>query len=154
EDAEEYVYSIRADAGGNFTVPAVRPGTYTLTTFVDGVIGEYKEEDVSVNSSSSDLGTIEWTPDEYGEQLWQIGTPNRSAEEFHIYGGDEGFRNHLTWLEYPYEFPDDVDFKIGESEEKVDWNYFQPMFKTPGTPEQLELRGTDEDQSLTEWKIR
>src|SRR5699024_4659072 len=42
EDAEEYVYSIRADAGGNFTVPAVRPGTYTLTTFVDGVIGEYK----------------------------------------------------------------------------------------------------------------
>src|SRR5690625_155754 len=28
------------------------------------------------------------------------------------------------------------------------------MYQTPGTPSQLELRGTKEDKSLTEWKIR
>ncbi|UJF31547.1 polysaccharide lyase family protein [Paenibacillus hexagrammi] len=154
-DTESYTYSARAGADGKFTIPAVRPGTYTLTAFVDGVMGEYKQENITVGSATPlDLGTIRWTPAKYGDLVWQIGTPDRSAEEFHVYGGEEGFRKHLTWLEYPYEFPNGVDFKIGESDPKTDWNYFQPMFKTPGTPTQLDLRGTTEDQSLTEWKIR
>src|SRR5699024_5845070 len=116
---------------------------------------EYTEDNIIIKSENTqDIGTLKWTPEKHGDLLWQIGTPNRSAEEFYIYGGENGFRNHLTWLEYPYEFPDGVDFKIGESDLKTDWNYFQPMYKTPGTDEQLYLRGTNKDQSLTEWKIR
>lgn len=154
-DTKAYVYSARADGEGNFTIRGVRPGTYTLTSFADGVLGEYKQENVTVGTATPlNLGTINWTLPVYGKLLWQIGTPDRSAGEFHVYGGDNGFRKHLTWLEYPYEFPNGVDFKVGVSDIKKDWNYFQPMFKTPGTDEQLQMRGTTADRSLTEWKIR
>jgi rhamnogalacturonan endolyase len=150
-----YKYQARADLNGNFTLHAVRPGTYTLTAFVDGVPGEYKQENVTVGAATPlNLGTLTWSPEHYGKMLWQIGTFDRSAQEFHVFGGDNGFRNYLTWLEYPYEFPNGVDFKVGESDIKKDWNYFQPMYKTPGTDAQLQMCGTTPDRSFTEWKIR
>jgi rhamnogalacturonan endolyase len=149
----DYVYSGRADRLGRFTIGAVRPGTYTLTAFVDGVIGEYKRHDVVVDASGHvDLGNLVWLPERHGRTVWQIGTPNRSAGEFHTFGGPDGFRKYLTWLEYPYEFPDGVDFRIGDPLEK--WNYFQPCYRTPGTAFQLQLRGTTPDGSLTTWRIR
>jgi rhamnogalacturonan endolyase len=151
----EYTYSAKADAEGKFTIPAVRPGTYTLTAFVDGEFGEYKKENVVVGAHSNiDIGNMVWHSESNGKTLWEIGTPDRSAGEFHIYGGPDGFRKNLTWLEYPYEFPNGVDFKVGESNIKTDWNYFQPAYKTPGTPAELQFRGTTQDHSLTSWKIR
>jgi rhamnogalacturonan endolyase len=152
---KEYVYPARADERGRFTVAAVRPGTYTLTAFVDGVLGEYAKENVAVGAGRDvRLGTLTWRPESPGRTLWQIGTPNRSAGEFHVYGGSAGFRKHLTWLEYPYEFPDGVDFTIGRDDIREKWNYFQPAYKTPGTALQLARRGTAPDRSLTSWKIR
>src|SRR5699024_4260702 len=154
EDTEGYVYSERADENGNFNIKGVRPGKYTLTAFTDDIMGEFKKDGITIDSGDSqDLGTLEWTPEQYGERLWQIGTPNRSSEEFYINGGENGFRNHMTWLEYTYEFHNDVDFEIGKSVTDKNWKYFQPMYKTLGTDEQLDLRGTDKDQSLTEWNI-
>lgn len=154
-ESEGFVYSARADRWGRFTVPAVRPGTYTLTAFVDGVLGEYQQQDVRVGSRRHRyLGTLVWRPPSHGRTLWQIGTPNRSAGEFYIHGGPEGYRKHLTWLEYPYEFPDGVDFTVGRDDIKTKWNFFQPAYKTPGTPLQLAWRGTQPDRSLTTWKIR
>lgn len=151
----DYVYAARADAWGRFTVPAVRPGVYTLTAFADGVLGEFTKEQVRVGAGGRvQLGLLLWRPETHGRTLWQIGTPDRSAGEFHVYGGAQGFRNHLTWLEYPYEFPDGVDFTIGRDDISKDWNFFQPAYRTPGTPTQLAWRGTTPDRSLTSWKIR
>jgi rhamnogalacturonan endolyase len=150
-----YVYSARAGDGGRFTVKAVRPGTYTLTAFVDGVLGEYVREPVTVGARAhADLGDLLWQPARHGRTLWQIGTPDRSSGEFHVHGGPDGFRKYLTWLEYPYEFPNDVDFKVGVDDLGEKWNYFHPCYKTPGTPFQLAWRGTAEDHSLVTWKIR
>ncbi len=101
-----------------------------------------------------DTGTHVWLPANHGTTLWQIGTPDRSSEEFYVHGGKDGFRRTLTWLEYPYEFPDGVDFKVGIDDSAKKWNYFQPVVKTPGTPLQLQWRGTAPDTSLTTWKIR
>lgn len=151
----DYVYSVRADAHGRFSVPAVRPGSYTLTAFVSGVLGEFKKFDVVVEAGRrTHLGELRWRPVTHGKTLWQIGTPDRSAGEFHIFGGPQGFRKYLTWLEYPYEFPDGVDFKVGRDDITRDWNFFQPMYRTPGTPAELAWRGTTQDFSLTTWKIR
>jgi rhamnogalacturonan endolyase len=150
-----YAYSARTDERGRFAVKAVRPGTYTLTAFVDGVLGEYKKEAVTVGpGADANVGNLVWRPATHGRTLWQIGTPNRSAAEFHVYGGPAGFRKYLTWLEYPYEFPDGVDFTVGTDDVKQKWNYFQPAYKTPGTDLQLRWRGTAPDRSLTTWKIR
>ncbi|HLL69220.1 MAG TPA: polysaccharide lyase family protein [Micromonosporaceae bacterium] len=151
----DYVYSARADARGVFTIKGVRPGTYTLTAFVDGVLGEYKRHEVVVGASERlRLGQLVWRPVNHGRTVWQIGTPDRSSAEFHIFGGPQGFRKYLAYLEYPYEFPNGVDFTVGRDDIKTDWNYFQPMYATPGTDAQLAWRGTTPDRSLTTWKIR
>ena len=152
---EGYVYYARADERGRFTVPAVRPGTYTLSAFVDGVLGEYRRDGVTVGAGRGhDLGALVWRPRSHGRTLWQLGTPNRSAGEFHVYGGADGFRRYLTWLEYPYEFPDGVDFRIGPDNPSQKWNYFHPCYRTPGTPTQLAWRGTTQDHSLATWRLR
>jgi rhamnogalacturonan endolyase len=148
--SENYLYFARADRAGHFRIPAVRPGTYTLSAFVDGVIGEYTQENVTV--PTRDLGTVVWHPRSHGRTLWQIGRPDRSAEEFHIYG--DNFRKYLTWLEYPYEFPQGVDFTVGVDDPAEKWNFFQPCYQTPGTAAQLAWRGTTADLTLTTWKIR
>ena len=150
----EYVYAARACAQGRFTIDAVRPGTYTLSAFVDGVIGEYTRENVTVADHDLRLDHLIWQPRSHGTPLWQLGTASRSAEEFHVYGGHNGFRKYLTWLEYPYEFPNDVDFTIGVDDPATKWNFFQPCYRTPGTDTQLTWRGTTPDRTLTTWKLR
>jgi rhamnogalacturonan endolyase len=148
--SEDYLYYAHADRSGHFQIPAVRSGTYTLSAFVDGVIGEYTRQNVTV--PTRDLGTLVWHPRSFGRTLWQIGTPNRSAGEFHISGGN--FRTRLTWLEYPYEFPQGVDFTVGVDDPAQNWNFFHPCYLTPGTPAELAWRGTTADLTLTTWKIR
>jgi rhamnogalacturonan endolyase len=151
----DYIYSAKIDRAGRFSLSGVRPGTYTLAAFTDGTMGEYRRSGITVPAGSAvDTGTHVWLPANHGTTLWQIGTPDRSSEEFYVHGGKDGFRRTLTWLEYPYEFPDGVDFKVGIDDSAKKWNYFQPVVKTPGTPLQLQWRGTAPDTSLTTWKIR
>lgn len=123
-DGKYYQHWTRADANGRFTIPTVRPGTYTLTTVADGVFGEFSQAAVTVQAGETlDLGTLNWSPARFGTQLWDIGIPNRSAEEFRH--GDHYWQWGLYQL-YPTEFPNDVDFMIGKSDYRTDWNYVQP----------------------------
>jgi rhamnogalacturonan endolyase len=123
-DGKHYQYWVRADAAGRFTIPNARPGTYTLYAFTDGVLGEFSRAEVRVDAGkTTDLGDLVWTPVRYGRQLWEIGVPNRSAEEFRH--GDNYWQWGLYNL-YPEEFPNDVDFVVGKSDWRHDWNYVQP----------------------------
>lgn len=132
---------IRADSEARFSLRGVRPGRYTLYAFVDGVLDEFKRADVEVTAAKTlDLGDLVWTPVRHGRQLWQIGTPDRTAKEFRH--GDD-FRHWGLWLEYPKDFPDDVTFTIGRSDPRRDWNFSQPT--RPG-PDGKTLAGTS-------WKI-
>ena len=40
--AMDYQFWTTADANGHFTIPKVRPGSYTLYSYVPGIFGEYK----------------------------------------------------------------------------------------------------------------
>lgn len=156
---ENYIYSSAADDDGRFSIPAVRPGTYTLRAYVDGVFEEFALSDVTVTPQQTlDLGVVTWTPSTRGETLWQIGTPDRSAGEFHVAAGApsrvpnlEPWRLWGTWLQYPSEFPDDVDFEVGVDDPATDWNYFQPAIRTPGIQSTLTV---PYDATPTEWKVR
>ncbi len=113
----------RADTEGRFTLRGVRPGRYTLYAFVDGVLDEFRRDGVEVGAGGEvALGDLAWTPRRHGRQLWQIGVPDRSAKEFRH--GDD-YRRWGLWLEYPKEFPRDVNFVVGESEARYDWNFAQ-----------------------------
>lgn len=118
-----YQFWVHADADGNFTIPAVRPGDYTLYAFTNGVMDELRRDDIKVTAGkTADLGTLDWKPVRYGKQFWQIGTPDRTAKEFRH--GDD-YRHWGLWLKYPEDFPDGVNFTIGKSRERTDWNYAQ-----------------------------
>jgi rhamnogalacturonan endolyase len=80
-----------------------------------------------------ELGEVKWRPVRFGKQLWEIGIPDRTAAEFRH--GDHYWEWGL-YNEYPKDFPNDVNFVIGKSDWKTDWNYCQcPREDRPkGTP--------------------
>jgi rhamnogalacturonan endolyase len=122
-DAKYYEFWARGGADGSFSIPNVRPGVYTLHAIADGVLGEYAMSNVTVTAGGTvELGGLKWPPVRYGPQLWEIGVPNRSAEEF--LHGDHYWRWGL-YNEYPTDFPEDVHFVIGKSDFHKDWNYCQ-----------------------------
>ncbi len=123
-DGRHYQYWTRADPKGEFHIDHARPGEYVLYAFTDGVLGDFAHTGVVVRAGvTNDLGTLTWVPRRYGRPLWQIGIPNRSAEEFRH--GDHYWQWGL-YLRYPEEFPHDVDFLVGVSDWRTDWNYAQP----------------------------
>jgi rhamnogalacturonan endolyase len=121
EDGKNYQYWSRADASGHFTISTARPGKYTLYAFTDGVLGDFSRADVDVEEGRiADLGEVDWTPVRYGRQLWEIGIPDRSADEFRH--GDEPWKWGLYNL-FTKDFPSGVDFVVGKSDWRRDWNY-------------------------------
>jgi rhamnogalacturonan endolyase len=122
-DAKHYEFWARADEQGRFNIPNVRAGNYTLHAIAEGVLGEFTKTTITVESGKPlDLATLDWKPVRYGKQLWEIGVPDRTAKEFRH--GDHYWQWGL-YNEYAREFPNDVNFIIGKSDPRKDWNYAQ-----------------------------
>ncbi len=122
-DAKNYQFWVRADADGNFSIPNVRAGNYTLHAIADGVLGDLAVTNIAVASGKNlALGKIDWQPVRFGKQLWDIGIPNRTGAEF--FKGHDYF--HWGWyLQYPKLFPYDVKYVIGKSNFRQDWFFEQ-----------------------------
>jgi rhamnogalacturonan endolyase len=123
-DAKNYQFWINTEARtGSFAVPNVRPGTYTLRAYADGILGELAKADIQVPPGGKplDLGKIVWRPVRHGRELWQVGIPNRTATEFS--GGDKYFAPD-TQIQYATLFPNDINFVVGKSNTAKDW-YFE-----------------------------
>jgi rhamnogalacturonan endolyase len=123
-DAKFYQFWARADAKGRFTIRNVRPGNYTLHAIADGILGEFTLTNLTASAAEKkSLGKLQWTPTHYGQTVWQIGVPDRTAREFRH--GDYYWQWGL-YFDYPKEFPNDVNFIIGKSDWREDWNFVQP----------------------------
>jgi rhamnogalacturonan endolyase len=121
-DAKHYQFWVRGDAQGNFSIPHVRPGRYTLRAIADGVLGEFQKADVLVEAGRAlTLGRLEWAPVRRGRPIWEVGVPNRNGSEF-AGGGD--YADPAISLRYAQLFPSDVTFTIGRSDHRRDW-FFQ-----------------------------
>ena len=122
-DARFYQFITDGSEDGRFTITKIRPGKYTLHAYADGVLGEFEKTDVTVEPGRSiHLGKLEWRPIRFGKQLWEIGTPDRSAREF--LKGDGS--NSWLWgwnLRYALLFPDDVTFTVGKDDPAKSWFY-------------------------------
>ncbi len=110
-----YQHWVQADAAGHFTIPHVRPGTYTLYAYVTGEVGEHTQTKVKVTAGEvTELGDVTWTIPHAGRSIaWEIGVPDRSAAEF------ADAVNH--WVPYNYhtlheKFPNPVEYTIGKSD--------------------------------------
>ncbi len=123
-DAKFYQFWTRADAQGRFTIRNVRAGSYTLHAFADGVIGEGAVSNITLRAGEKlNLGELSWQPRRFGKTLFEIGVPDRTAREFRH--GDN-FWHWGLYHEYPKEFPSNVNFTVGVSDPRRDWNYAQP----------------------------
>jgi rhamnogalacturonan endolyase len=123
-DAKNYQFWTKTeDRTGKFAVPNVRPGTYTLRAYADGILGEFAKADIKVPPGGQpvNLGELIWTPLRHGRELWQVGIPNRTATEFS--GGDKYFAPD-TQIQYARLFPNDINFVVGKSDPAKDW-YFE-----------------------------
>jgi len=124
-DGNYYQFWNDGSEDGTFTISNVRPGTYTLHAFADGVLGEFAQADITVAAGKTlNLGRIEWKPVRYGKQVWEIGYPDRTGGKF--YKGDGS--NYWLWgwcVRYPLLFPNDITYTIGKSDYHKDWFFEQ-----------------------------
>ena len=120
-NAKGYQFFADGAEDGTFTIPKVRPGQYTLHALADGVLGDFAVANVTVKEGASlDLGRLEWKPVRHGRQLWEIGYPNRTGDEF--FKGDGA--NNWLWgwnLRYALLFPTDITYTVGKSDPAKDW---------------------------------
>ena len=125
-DGDYYQFWTDGAADGRFTIANVRPGTYTLHAFADGVLGEYAKTDITVEAGKPlNLGKLDWQPVRYGKQIWEIGYPDRTGDKFFKGDGD----NYWLWgwgLRYGGLFPNDITYTIGKSDYHKDW-FFQEV---------------------------
>jgi rhamnogalacturonan endolyase len=118
-----YQYWSRVAADGSFDLANVRPGTYRFAAYAPGTYGEYHQGEVTVgNGTTLTLDPIVWQPPDHGADIWQIGNFDRTATEF-LHGSNDEFRRYGMWEQYDSDFPDDVNFVVGQSDEATDWNY-------------------------------
>ena len=92
----------------------------------------------------------QWTPLRHGQQLWEIGVPNRSAAEFA--GADRYFQPDIT-LKYVELFPNDVHFTIGKSDPSTDWFYAHVPHNTDPNARVLPYRGVSGTGRATPYMI-
>ena len=91
--------------------------------------------------ATNNLGVVTWTPTRVGPTVFEIGFPNRtSAHKFRHsddwWVADIGPNANVPspiwskFLEYPFDFPNGVNYTVGQSRWTTDWNYVQPAVFT------------------------
>jgi rhamnogalacturonan endolyase len=124
----DYMFYVKADADGRFTLPAVRRGTYTLFAWqTQGPVTQsFAMDKVEVKGSALDLGVLLWDAPYHPNLVFQIGKADRMAGEFKL--GNAPRSNQLV-----NQVPDDLTFTIGKSKESEDWYFAQHGPPAPKT---------------------
>jgi rhamnogalacturonan endolyase len=109
---------------GDFKIENVVPGTYQLRAWCKGIVGEfYTTNTITVTSGQETrLGDVKFTAPRIGPTVFEIGIPDRTAEEY-LHG--DHFNQWGLYNLFQEEFPNSVNFRIGESDWQFDWNYCQ-----------------------------
>jgi rhamnogalacturonan endolyase len=119
-----YNYWTPVAPDGSYQIEHVHAGTYNVYAFKPGVYGEVDGGKIEIaKDRQTNAGVLTLKPISKGTLLWQIGEADGGAMEF------KNGRNYHQWdnyLRYRKDFPNDVYFRVGESDWSQDWNYIQP----------------------------
>ena len=129
---------------------------YTLYAFGPGAAGTFQSQSQTGGNSpntfdlpatpfsvtvaagaTNSLGTKIWTPTRVGATVFEIGYPSRTGQNKFRHGddywvGDIGPKPTAPspiwskWLQYPFDFPNGVNYTVGQSRWTTDWNFVQP----------------------------
>ena len=124
----DYIFYTQADPWGFFSIPKVRPGTYSLYAYANGgrigdITDQYEQDNIKVGGFFTNLGRLTWTPPHYANFLWQIGTADRKSGEFKLGNlpRQYGLFNQV---------PANLTYTIGQSRPANDWYYAQTQVGT------------------------
>ncbi|XP_037496376.1 rhamnogalacturonate lyase isoform X1 [Jatropha curcas] len=168
-----YQFWSKTDKDGQFTINNIRTGDYNIYAWVPGFIGDYKYDKVitiSTAGSNIDVDDLLYEPPRNGSTIWEIGIPDRSANEFYIpdsnpkyvnklYLNHDRFRQYGLWERYTELYPDnDLVFNIGASNYSTDWFFAQVTRKKEnntyeGTTWQIKFKQETVDRTAT-YKLR
>ncbi len=155
--AKPYQFWVKTDTNGNFTIPNVIAGAnYTLFAFGTNAAGTFQSQNLTggnppllyqlpaapfsvtvTGGATNNLGPITWSPSRVGATVFEIGYPDRTAAKFRH--GDDYWVGDIgpsatapspiwsKWLEYPFDFPNGVNYSVGQSRWSTDWNFIQPV---------------------------
>ncbi|PIN19713.1 Rhamnogalacturonan endolyase [Handroanthus impetiginosus] len=139
-EGKGYQFWTTTDEEGYFSINNIRTGDYILYAWVPGFIGEYRHEELTSISPGCDIDMSElvFEPPRDGPTLWEIGIPDRSAQEFYVpdpnpkyinklyINHPDRFRQYGLWERYAELYPDgDLVYIVGESNYATDWFYAQ-----------------------------
>ncbi len=115
-EGKNYHYWVKADALGNFTIPNVRPGTFSLFAYNDGVVGDYRQDNVIVTANATTiLGNITWSINRSsGNLLWEIGIANRKANEFRL--GKFDYAEGFVERKFRDTFPATIEYNVADND--------------------------------------
>jgi autotransporter-associated beta strand protein len=155
-----YQFWVKTDANGNFTIPSVISGTnYTLYAFGQGAAGTFMSQNQTggnppwshnlpatpfsvtvTGGTTTNLGTITWTPTRVGPTVFELGYPDRTAHKFRH--GDDFWVGAIgpsptepspiwtQFLNYPFDFPNGMTYTVGVNQWPTDWDFIQPIIVT------------------------
>ncbi|KAJ7770624.1 galactose mutarotase-like protein [Mycena metata] len=119
---------------GSIEISNVAAGTYRLTVYGTGVFGSFVKDGVEVQAGkTTSLKGLTWEEESAGQEIWRIGTPDKSAGEFkHGFELDPvktyhpmQYRSYWGAYSFVSDFPNGVNFIVGQSDVGTDWNYAQ-----------------------------
>lgn len=117
---KNYIYWGLTDNDGNFSIKGVRQGNYAIYAYATrGDNTDALEIDnVAIDNTTVDLGTITWVPERYEHLLAIVGDNNRRSDGFN---GSDAPRAYGIWEEVPA----NLTFTCGKSDEATDWYFAQ-----------------------------
>jgi rhamnogalacturonan endolyase len=117
-----YIYSGTTNAKGEFNIPGIRPGIYTLYAYGNDQMDELRIDKIDIQSDLA-LGDILWKPVKNGRLAWQIGEADRRTAGF-VYA------DHARTYGLFDSIPAQLLYTIDGNKQKGEWYYAQTR---PGT---------------------
>ncbi|KAK4386705.1 hypothetical protein Sango_2541100 [Sesamum angolense] len=170
-ESKGYQFWVQTDSDGNFTIKNIIPGVYGLHGWVTGFIGDYMREELVTISAGSEtqLGNLTYVPPRDGPTVWEIGFPDRTANDYYVpdvnpmyvnklfLDSPEKFRQYGLWDRYTDLHPkSDQVFTIGISNPKEDW-FFAHVDRRDGekyVPSTWEIRFNLRSVTVGTYKLR
>ncbi|CAN1285754.1 Rhamnogalacturonate lyase [Linum perenne] len=102
--------------------------------YVPGVVGTFRHPQLITVKPGDNikLGQVTFKPPRNGPTVWDIGIPDRSANEFFVPDVDPKYRQYGLWARYREMYPKgDLVFNVGTSKYDKDW-FFEHVLRWDG----------------------